>query len=306
MKILVYIHGYPPTHNAGAEWMLYDMVEYLKQFHEITVITYKAVPGSQQGVSIKEITPLDKHIFDQFDAVISHLDLSAKVYNIMNWLGRLDKFYLVVHNTNLYGYARRPQQFNVIYNSKYTSNMLYPQRSAIVRPPLVAERYRSANRKPEAITLVNCWENKGGKILAEVARKMPEQKFIGVLGGYGEQVQVHLDNLEYVKNNDHISDVYARTKIYIQPSFYESWGKAACEALSCGIPVICTATPGLVESMGYAATYVQRDADAYVYAIQNILSDYDKYCDLANMRTKELIDITTADLDTLDKFLHRV
>lgn len=305
MRIMVYIHGYPPTHNAGAEWMLYDMIEHLKHEHEITIVTRNAVPGWQQGVTIEEmLITREKSYFADFDAVITHLDWSAKAYNIMQWLQRTTRLYLVVHNTNEYIIARRRYQLNCIYNSIYTSGMNYPQRSVICRPPLVAERYRSEVRNPEYITLVNCWADKGGQVLVDTARLMPEQKFLAVLGGYGEQVKCNLPNVTYLPNGTDMREVYAKTKIYLQPSKYESWGKAACEALCCDIPVICTDTPGLKESMSYAAVYSGRTGEAYKECIEWVLQNYDDRVKVARERTAELLAISADDLKNLSKFLN--
>jgi len=303
MKILAYIHGYPPSHNAGAEWMLYDLVESLKEKHDITIMTYKAVPGSQKGVTIQEITPLDKYKFCDFDAVITHLDLTNKVYNIMKWIGHLDRLYLIIHNTIPYAICNRVNEFNVIYNSEYTAGMHYPQRNIICRPPLSVDRYKANRVEPDCITLVNCWDGKGGDILAELAQLMPDQKFIGVLGGYGKQVVSDAPNIEYVQNGANMADIYARTKIYIQPSTYESWGKAACEALCNDIPVICTDTPGLKESMAYAAIYPDRTAQAYKEAIEEVMLNYDERVKLAQKRTAELVKMSKNDLKNVEKYL---
>jgi hypothetical protein len=39
MKILVFIHAYPPDHNAGAEYMIHTMNKYLvSKGHEVRVM----------------------------------------------------------------------------------------------------------------------------------------------------------------------------------------------------------------------------------------------------------------------------
>lgn len=302
MKILFYIHGYPPTHNAGAEWMAFDIAEYLKQRHEIRVLTQKAVANYQPGVEIVEVNSGTlKKDFQWADVIITHLDFTAKAHNICRVLGR-HNLYAIIHNTfvnNLQ--ANRPGQFNLIYNSEYTAALNLPQRSTICRPPIVPERYKRKKTGENAITLVNCWPDKGGQVLIDLARIMPNRKFIGVLGGYGEQVKANLPNLEYVANNPHISDIYARTEILIQPSKYESYGKAACEAMACDIPVICTDTPGLKESLSYAGTFVERKAEAYKEAIESI--DLKEKIKLCRQRTAELVNQTKTDLSTLETFL---
>lgn len=302
MKILFYIHGYPPTHNAGAEWMAYDFAEYLKQRNEVRVLTNNPVANYQAGVEIAQHNPATlKREFLDADVIITHLDFTAKAHNICRVLGK-HNLYVIVHNTwvnNLQ--ANRPGQFNLIYNSEYTAALQLPQRSMICRPPLVPERYQRKKTGENAITLVNCWPDKGGQVLIELARIMPDRKFIGVLGSYGEQVRANLPNLEYVTNSPHISDVYARTAILIQPSKYESYGKAACEAIACDIPVVCTDTPGLRESLSYAGIFVERNAQAYKEAIESI--DFKEHKKLLKQRTAELVAQTETDLSNLEQFL---
>lgn len=302
MKILFYIHGYPPTNNAGAEWMAYDIVEFLKDRHEITVLTNNPVPNYQPGVKIEQHNPATlKPYFRNADVIFTHLDFTAKAHNICRVLGKHHLF-AIVHNTfvnNLQ--AKRPGQFNLIYNSEYTAGLQLPQRSMICRPPLVADRYRRKKTGEKAITLVNCWPDKGGQVLIDLARLMPERKFIGVLGSYGEQVRAVLPNLEYITNSPNVAEVYARTAILIQPSKYESYGKAACEAMACDIPVVCTDTPGLKEALSYAGIFVERNAQAYKDAIEAI--DFKAQIQLLRQRTKELVEQSQTDLENLEKFL---
>jgi len=302
MKILVYIHGYPPTHNAGAEWMLYDIVEYLKPRHEIIVLTERADQTFHTGVQVITNQPAHtKTYFSWADAIITHLDYTAKAHNICRVLCKHD-LYFVAHNTSRYAIVQgRPKQFNVIYNSNYTASVNYPQRSTVCRPPLIAERYQQPKTGRNAITLVNCWPDKGGVILAELARLMPDREFIGVLGSYGEQHKSYSPNLTYIANSPDIARVYADTQILIQPSLYESYGKAACEAMSSGCAVLCTDTPGLREALDYAGVYVERTAQAYKDAIEDL--DIDKQIELGQLRTKELVEQTQTDLEKLENFI---
>lgn len=302
MKILFYIHGYPPSHNAGAEWMAYDMIESLKQQHEVTVITRNAVNGFQDGVNVEELNLITlKKKFNDADIVFTHLDFTGKAHNISRLFGKKN-LYVIVHNTTPYAIIKtRPDQFNIVYNSEYTASLNYQQRSMICRPPLVPERYAKEKTGLNAITLVNCWPDKGGQILIDLARLMPERNFIGVLGGYGQQARAYLPNLTYIANSPDMAKVYADTEILIQPSTYESYGKAACEALSTGCAVICTDTPGLRESLSYAGIYVDRTAEAYKAAIEKM--DIEKQLKKAKRRTAELVKQTETDLIELENFI---
>jgi glycosyltransferase involved in cell wall biosynthesis len=65
--------------------------------------------------------------------------------------------------------------------------------------------------------------------------------------------------------------VYARTRILLMPSEYESWGRAGVEAMASGIPVIASPTPGLKESLGKAGVFVNRgNRDGWQAAIERL------------------------------------
>jgi glycosyltransferase involved in cell wall biosynthesis len=99
---------------------------------------------------------------------------------------------------------------------------------------------------------------------------------MGVIGAHGEQyVRRDLPN---VLIQDHTvnmcRDVWARTKILIMPSIYESYGMTGVEACYQGIPVLANPTPGLVESLGGAGWFIDRpDVDSYTQAVENLFAD---------------------------------
>ena len=91
----------------------------------------------------------------------------------------------------------------------------------------------------EYITLVNANQNKGVQQFLELARKMPERKFLGVLPYYGElQVPLAPSNVTWVPFDDDVRTILKRTRILLMPSYYESFGRIAVEAMLNGIPVL--------------------------------------------------------------------
>ncbi|NYI04559.1 glycosyltransferase family 4 protein [Allostreptomyces psammosilenae] len=166
--------------------------------------------------------------------------------------------------------------------------------SIVVRPPVYAADYRTD--PGDAITLVNLNQEKGGDLFWRIAERMPERRFLGVLGAYGTQVRPprRLANLEIIPHvpGDRMRDrVYARTAVLLVPSEYESWGRVGVEAMASGIPVIAHPTPGLVESLGAAGIFASRDdLDAYVTALRDVLEPaaYELASARARRRSAEL------------------
>ena len=193
------------------------------------------------------------------DAVFTHLDYTrwtihaAKMY-------RKPVFHLI-HNSHPYPEiidAEKNQ--HIIYNSLWLKELLnYNFSNFIVTPPVDYNYYDLGNEpeKSEYITLINLNENKGGKIFGEIARAMPHKSFLGVYGSYDEQITPKLPNMTYVPNSPDIKQWYAKTRILLMPSKYESWGRTATEAMCSGIPVICTDTPGLKENCDKAGIYIK-------------------------------------------------
>jgi hypothetical protein len=114
------------------------------------------------------------------------------------------------------------------------------QQTATIRP--LMHRNKIEIQEPfrgDCITLVNANINKGVQQFLEMARKMPERRFLGVLPYYGERsVPPSPSNVEWVPFNDDVRVILKRTRILLVPSYYESFGRIAVEAMLNRIPVI--------------------------------------------------------------------
>ncbi len=93
--------------------------------------------------------------------------------------------------------------------------------------------------KGDCITLVNANQNKGVAQFLDMARQMPDRKFLGVLPYYGElRVPQAPGNVEWIPFDDDVRNILKRTRILLVPSYYESFGRIAVEAMLNGIPVL--------------------------------------------------------------------
>jgi glycosyltransferase involved in cell wall biosynthesis len=202
---------------------------------------------------------------------------------------------LVVYNSE---WIRREGE---IFYARYPREFL-PGRTIVVRPPVIAEDYRT--EPGDCATLVNLNPDKGGDIFWQIAAWAPQWRFLGVRGAYGHQVlpPPRLPNCEVVDGvagDDMRTHVYARSRVVLMPSLYESWGRVAVEACASGIPVVAHPTPGLVESLGPAGIFAYRDdLNAWVQALAS-LRDPENWA-RASRRAKARSDELSAnpDLDT--------
>lgn len=218
---------------------------------------------------------------------------------------------------------------HVVYNSQWIKGSIgYKWPSYVLNPPCNYDYY-NVNENPELnefITLISLNERKGGYRLYEIAKAMPEQKFLGVIGSYDNPGPLKLEqptivdllcslpNVSVIPNTPEIREVYKRTKILIMPSDYESWGMTATEAMCNGIPVICTPTPGLKENCGDAAVYVGSKMNEYlpgeaavdigttaewITKIREVNENYITFSQRSRKRAKEL----QTDLSGIEDFI---
>jgi hypothetical protein len=113
-------------------------------------------------------------------------------------------------------------------------------RTATVRPLMHENKIRIDEEfHGDCITLVNANQNKGVAQFIAMARHMPNRKFLGVIPYYGElSLPAAPDNIEWIPFDDDIRNILKRTRILVMPSYYESFGRIAVEAMYNGIPVI--------------------------------------------------------------------
>ncbi|HEY9370166.1 glycosyltransferase family 4 protein [Streptomyces sp.] len=294
----------PPEHNAGAEHMLVSMLRPLvERGHDVSVWL------SRYGKAHKEydyrgikVVPLESRLdfptaVKRADVLLAHLETVPSTASLTRGYGK--NLVVVCHNTH------RPTFRDMaaggtslaVYNSQWMEReaeiffaeypkSIRPASSLIVRPPVFADEY--ATKPGKAITLINCNPEKGGKVLEALAERMPDQQFLAVKGAYGEQILPDMPNVEIVEHvagEDMRERVFARTKVLLMPSSYESWGRAGVEALASGIPVVAHPTEGLCESLGEAGIFVDRNEVAGYEAVLRKLLTTAEYR-LASKRAK--------------------
>lgn len=133
---------------------------------------------------------------------------------------------------------------NAIMEPKYRKNINpWPpnvMRTEVVRPIMHEEKIRIDEPfQGDRITLVNANQNKGVTQFIQMARQMPDRKFLAVIPYYGElRPPPAPPNVEWVPFDDDIRNILKRTRILVVPSYYESFGRIAVEAMYNGIPVL--------------------------------------------------------------------
>ena len=183
---------------------------------------------------------------------------------------------------------------NSIMEPNYRNNIRpWPSnisRTEVIRPIL----HRAKITIPEEfhgeyVTLINANQNKGVHIFVDLAKRLPHLKFLGVRPYYGEtNLPPYPANVDWVNFDDDIRNIFRKTRILIMPSYYESYGRVAIEAMINGIPVLYSkpavksvypggSTEGMQSWIGDAAIACSREEPTDWVAALTMLQDADKY-----------------------------
>lgn len=300
-RTIMLLHGYVPFWNAGSEVCAHTVNKVLVQNgHEVWV----GVPGYPniiyEGVYIfnSDNRVLLHNLMLKTDVISTHsfrdkcLKLSEQYGTAyIDWLHG-GTYTMNIRNSNKILKANQWSVFNcesLVESFSDYNKMQYH----VLRPPVDWHEYEVSEHNPIYVTLSNLNENKGGQILIDIAKICPEIEFLGVRGSYWKQIEDDtLPNITYIDNTPKIKTVYAKTKILLMPSKEETWGRTAIEAMSSGIPVIATPTPGLKECCMDAALFADRnDIQEWSRLIKRLTTDSAFYQEISNrgkIRAKQL------------------
>lgn len=289
-KIAAFAHYSAPKKNAGSEVMLHEMLVALrKRGHHVRLYATEnpnpnyREPHEHDGIEIFEAKRVDAvNLILEWnpDVIIAHHKNIDYIHRPARKAGI--PWVMVAHNDRAYTAAHIKNNPDLIaVNTRWIPNKheaLYRGRNHIVvHPPVYAEVHRT--NRGDCITLVNTSKFKGAEIFYWLAEKLPEMKFLAVEGAYEDQIFKKLPNVEFVKHTSNMSrDVWSRTKLLIMPSEYESYGMVGVEAMASGIPVVATPTPGLIESLSFAGTFVERDdKEGWLNVVRSLMTDEELY-----------------------------
>jgi hypothetical protein len=304
-RVLAVVHGWMPSLAAGSERMLQHMLDALPR-DEFDVAVLSLGIGDDYPVKQYEYQGLPVYVgytppFEP-DIIVTHHGPGARVTQAISQDYPEARVVAVYHNEryDIEDIKALDAELEV-FNTFWVGSAIRRPGAAglsglehgmlVVHPPLEFERH-SVEETGSAVALVNLQENKGVRVFQELARRMPDVRFLGVEGTHGTQEKPRIPNIEYVPVTQDMRDVWRKTRVVLMPSGYESYGMVAAEAQVNGIPVIANPTPGLAECLGNAGIYIPRaNIDDYERTLRLLLEDrkhYQERSDMARVRGLEL------------------
>lgn len=283
MRVLAMVPDYPPR-GVGSWVMTHTLLRALvERGHGVDVVLAVAEgdPYELDGVRVwphrGKGDPF--RFIDDASVLVAHVESAGRPIALGNARGV--PVVQIAHNAGAFtesALTRRSAALTV-FNSRHVAEKLADLcvRSIVLHPPVHPADY--ATTPGDAVTLVNLSQDKGAETFYALAERFPDRPFLGVRGGYGVQVLPSGDGdvpnvtvLDHQPPDRMRDEVYARTRVLLMPSAHESWGRTAIEAACSGIPTIAHPTPGLLESLGDAGVFCDRDdVDAWEVALRRLL-----------------------------------
>lgn len=284
-KIVFLSDTFLPKTFAGSELSGYETIKYLRsRGHTIILFLKTVVVDEYDGFPIYKFNPDDPFCASEIqNADIVFFQMANETQNMTVLQNRTNRTFVFVHVVNTYDWLIQQKSsfpITIVYNSAMTQNLVPTLHDNMRMVPYVMidkfKPLRNETLQNNVVVLINCNPNKGGYIFKELAYKLPNVQFMGVKGGYSNQIidESPPPNLTYIENQKDIRVVFRKTGILVMPSKNETWGRTAVEAMASGVPVIHSESAGIVECVGGAGIMCMRDdIDAWADAIQRIIGD---------------------------------
>ncbi|GEM_PF-2764311 len=160
---------------------------------------------------------------------------------------------------------KAPNKSWVIFNSNYTKDKFtrYAKtlKTSVIYPPIESNRrLKRTNRK--FVTMINPVKVKGGKTFFEIAKNLPNIKFLGIKVWYDPLKDgldfSKLNNVKIWEKQVNIDSFLEKTKLLLVPSIWEEgFGRIVIESMSKGVPVVASKIGGLVEAIGDSGILIE-------------------------------------------------
>lgn len=196
-----------------------------------------------------------------------------------------------------------PNGYKLLANSPFAASVIARisnRKPEVILPFVDIEHYRVDNRQRKYITFINLIPEKGVNVAIDIARKLPQERFLFVKGkwtstdvsdsqnSFLEEVY-KLSNVEVWEYQKDMRHVYAVTDILLVPSqFNETFGRVIVEAQVNNIPVVAADIGGISYTLGRGGILIDHidEPQAYIDALKRLLTNEILYAELSELAFK--------------------
>jgi glycosyltransferase involved in cell wall biosynthesis len=166
--------------------------------------------------------------------------------------------------------------------------------------------------------MINPQGRKNPELMAKIIQYgRPETSYRLLKGGWGNSFDSFKPKLasllagrkasvDYVEYVDDVRKAYLSSELFVLPSFEEGYGMSAVEAMYCGVPVVCSNYPAIIEAVGEGALTLcpfRNGHGDWVSAVAAVLSNKNYWRNRANERIEFLRRRQLLEIDTMSGFL---
>lgn len=325
MTLVALTHGYIRTHAMGGEVSLHRTLSALDR--DVTVLTRTDSPYDIDNVHVEQIAVDDvlninadwRPLAEQLRAlgatgVLAQNELSLPGVMAARHIGVPS--IVSIHTPPRYGAGvRRAAQMarHRIFNTE-TAKREWRMGGLVLHPP-IGSLPRKSKPKGDAITLLSNLVNKGVHVALELARRLPDRRFIIVRSPaeatHGDpdfdakaaelaNVEVH----ERCAPGEVAKRFLSQTRILIAPSRMETYGMSAIEAAGYGIPSVHIMNAHVREGIGDAAYGTgPLSVDETLAGIAAIESDYAGWSARARARAEFIAEREVVEIEAWRRWI---
>lgn len=259
-------------HNYDVKVCYYHDYPFYKEILDKNEIRHELIPGADNG--IKRI-PIVMRYFkrESPDWIIAYQETPSIVASVSKLLGC--KFRLIVSERNTTQYTGRNEKirFNLFRIADYVVPNAYAQEDYILETfPFLSKQVvtipnfvdldfftpppiRNRREVPEVVIAASIWASKNTLGFIDAVAALRDKGYKFHISWYGlnntwidyiKQCQQKIETyalqnyIELKEKTSRIKDVYQDADFFCLPSFYEGTPNVICEAMACGLPVVCS------------------------------------------------------------------
>jgi|GEM_PF-1751892 glycosyltransferase involved in cell wall biosynthesis len=145
-------------------------------------------------------------------------------------------------------------------------------------PDVFARRFKLPPDRPSVLYVGRFSADKNLPLIAQLAQRCPDVHFIAVGDGVLRHLIEHQPNITLTGwlNGADLWSAFAASTVFLMPSWNETFGLVALEAMAMGIPVLTADTAGSapdVLAAGAGIAFDVSDIDAAVFSLRAMLAD---------------------------------